>query len=220
MAGGDRGRDSDGDAEGGDSDVEGALGRLNTKGSPAAAEAGSNKGNGKDAAQVPAAGRRPAAGRQRNERVRMAGCLEVGAEKLPTKPAWHLVALWSEARRYAAHVSMGSHRALTSAFVYPHMHLIVSRTSLMWGHFRGGGVSRVKTGSMRTTGRTTTWRWARTRTPTCPPPAGNGYHPCAPCPKPGTLTAHMPVDDHHSHFHACRNTVPDGRNLHAAHWPT
>lgn len=71
MAGGDRGRDSDGDAEGADSDVEGALGRLNTKGSPAAAEAGSKKGGRKDAAHAPTAGRRPAAGRQQNERVRM-----------------------------------------------------------------------------------------------------------------------------------------------------
>jgi hypothetical protein len=80
MAGGDRGRDSDGDAEGGDSDVEGALGRLNTKGSPAAADAAAKKGGGKGAAQAPTTARRPAAGRQRNERVRMDAAPGLGRE--------------------------------------------------------------------------------------------------------------------------------------------
>lgn len=72
MAGGDQGRDSEGEADGADSDVEGALGRLTTKGSPtgAAAEGKAAKGGG----TKPAAGGGGSKGGSRAEKVHILAC--------------------------------------------------------------------------------------------------------------------------------------------------
>lgn len=68
MAGGDQGRDSDGDADAADSDVEGALRRLTTKGSPAANAAADEKGR-KGAGAKPPPGPGRAGGSSRPEKA-------------------------------------------------------------------------------------------------------------------------------------------------------